>query len=104
MNKWGIPKSLENEVRARDIHCIYCGVKMLTSVPKGTSRKTVATWEHIINDATIITRENIALCCNSCNASKGAKLLIDWLNSPYCEKHGINEQTVANLVKEALSN
>lgn len=41
------------------------------------SRKTVATWEHIINDASIVTRENIALCCVACNSSKGTKRLLE---------------------------
>jgi hypothetical protein len=62
----------------------------------------VATWEHIINDASIVTRENIALCCNSCNASKGAKDLRVWLNSKYCTRKGITPSTVAEVVKNYL--
>jgi hypothetical protein len=102
MNKWGIPEWLEKEVRARDINCVYCGVRLLENAPKNAPRKTVATWEHIINDARIVTRENIALCCASCNSSKGAKLLSEWIQSPYCKKNGINADTVADIVKEAL--
>lgn len=102
MNRWGIPAWLEEEVRARDEVCVYCGVKMLEKMPAGGSRKAVATWEHIINDAKIITRENIARCCAACNASKGTKMLKDWLQSSYCKKHGINEGTVAKVVKNAL--
>jgi hypothetical protein len=63
----------------------------------------VATWEHIINDAQIVTRENIALCCWSCNSSKGAKLLADWFQSAYCLRHGITPDSVAQVVKEALT-
>lgn len=102
MNKWGIPDWLEKEVRARDINCVYCGVQMLEKALKGSPRKTVATWEHIINDASIVTCENIALCCASCNSSKGAKLLSEWIKSPFCKKNGINLYTVAEIVKEAL--
>lgn len=102
MNKWGIPKWLEQEVRARDTCCIYCGVHMIEIAPKGGLRKDVATWEHIINDATIITRENIALCCTSCNSSKGAKRLSEWIYSPYCKNKGIGADTVADIVREAL--
>ena len=75
---------------------------MFEKAPEGVSRKTVATWEHIINDASIVTRENIALCCVSCNSSKGAKKLKDWLQSNYCKSRGINENTVAEIVKVAL--
>lgn len=102
MNKWGIPSWLEAEVRERDKNCIYCGVQMVEKPLEGGSRKTVATWEHIINDASIVTRENIALCCVSCNSSKGAKKLKDWLQSKYCKDRGINEYTVAVLVKKSL--
>ena len=75
---------------------------MLQKVPRGSPRKAVATWEHIINDASIVTRENIALCCSACNSSKGQKILADWLQQPYCVKRGVNEDTVAQIVKDAL--
>ena len=59
-------------------------------------------WEHIINDETIITRENIALCCVGCNASKGQKALKDWLESTYCRRRGITAATVAPIIRNAL--
>ncbi|RJP56157.1 MAG: HNH endonuclease [Candidatus Auribacter fodinae] len=99
-NAWGIPEWLEREVRERDKFCVYCGVELLESVPRGCSRKNVATWEHIINDAGIITRENIALCCSSCNSSKGTKILSDWLNSQYCKNNGIDKETVAPIIQK----
>lgn len=40
----------------------------------------------------------------SCNASKGAKLLEDWLNSDYCNRNEITEDSVAQVVKDALKN
>ena len=98
-NKWGIPKEVEDLVIKRDLFCIYCGVDFSIN---HESRKTKPTWEHIINDVRISTMENIALCCTSCNASKGAKLLLNWLSSPYCISKQINEKTVAAVVKNAL--
>ena len=103
MNRWGIPGWLEAEVRKRDEVCVYCGIRMIESVPRGASRRAAATWEHIINDARIVTRENIARCCAACNSSKGTKLLSIWIESNYCKKLGINEDTVAEVVKKALS-
>ena len=98
-NRWNIPQWLEDEVMSRDKICVYCK----TSFDRADSlRKTRGTWEHIINGAKIITRENIARCCSSCNASKGAKLLRDWLNSDYCQMRGINADTVSNVVKTVL--
>jgi hypothetical protein len=103
MNDWGIPDWLEREVRDRDKACVYCGVRLIDKMPSRGPRKGVATWEHIINDAKIVTRENIARCCVACNSSKGTKNLSDWLQSSYCKKHGINKGTVAQVVKEALN-
>lgn len=99
MNRWNIPSSLEQEVKDRDRNCVYCRVEFASS---RDSRKTIATWEHIVNDARIIARENIARCCFSCNSSKGTKKLADWLESDYCKKHGITKDTVADVVKNAL--
>ncbi len=100
MNRWNIPEWLEQEVLARDTACVYCGV--VFSLP-AYSRGTKPSWEHIANDAKVVTRENIARCCMSCNASKGAKELRAWLQSKYCERKRIQEGTVASVVKDALS-
>ncbi|KAF1080764.1 MAG: hypothetical protein GQF41_3174 [Candidatus Rifleibacterium amylolyticum] len=100
-NNWNIPDWLEKEVRERDKTCIYCGVKFTSTK---ISKKTAASWEHIINDERIITRENIALCCCGCNASKGAKKVSDWLKSKYCIERGINADSVALIVKQAINN
>jgi hypothetical protein len=102
MNRWGIPDQLEEEVKKRDKACIYCGVQMIEQMPLCGSRKTAATWEHIINDASIVTLENIARCCFSCNSSKGSQKLSEWIQSSYCKKRGINKSTVADVVKNAL--
>ncbi|MEK7643053.1 MAG: HNH endonuclease signature motif containing protein [Patescibacteria group bacterium] len=96
MNRWNIPRWLEDEVRARDKRCVYCGT------PFGIDYTSKPTWEHIINNAKIITNNNIALCCWSCNASKGSKELSYWLESSYCKKKNINRKTVADIIKKAL--
>lgn len=103
MNYWGIPDWLEKEVKERDKTCVYCGVKLIQQMPPGGPRKAVATWEHIINDENIITRENIARCCAACNSSKGTKKLSDWIQSSYCKERGINQHTVAEVVRKALN-
>jgi len=102
MNRWNIPEEMEKEIIIRDKNCVYCGIKMIDNVPRGVSRKNVATWEHIINDETIITKENIARCCAACNSSKGTKKLSDWINSEYCKYKNININTVALIIKRAL--
>ncbi|AUS04810.1 HNH endonuclease [Pseudotamlana carrageenivorans] len=91
-NKWGIPKDVEELVLLRDKSCVYCGVAFTKN---DTSRKTKQSWEHIVNDIRINQANNIALCCVSCNASKGAKLLEDWLNTNYCKNKGIIKLSVS---------
>jgi hypothetical protein len=98
-NNWNIPDWLEQEVRARDKACVYCGVKFTSAK---LSRRSAASWEHIINDASIITRENIALCCCGCNSSKGQKQLSVWLQSKYCLVRGIYLESVAPVVRKAI--
>lgn len=100
MNRWNIPASLEREVLARDLACVYCRVNFSL---QGTTRGAKPSWEHIVNDARIVTRQNFARCCLSCNASKGAKELRAWLASNYCGRKGITEGAVAQVVREALS-
>ncbi len=75
---------------------------LLDSMSADGSRKAVGTWEHIVNDDSIVTRENIARCCWSCNSSKGAKMLAAWIESSYCKRRGIGTDTVADVVKRAL--
>ncbi len=95
-NRWGIPKEVEELVRKRDLSCVYCGVQFTISA---ISHKSKPTWEHIINDIKINGPENIALCCWSCNASKGTKQLDQWLTGKYCNIKGITIKNVAPVVK-----
>jgi 5-methylcytosine-specific restriction endonuclease McrA len=99
MNRWNIPDWLERAVIERDRCCVYCGVHFKV---KSASRRDRPSWEHIVNDARIITRENIARCCGGCNASKGTKNLIEWLESKYCRTHGITGESVASVVRSVL--
>ena len=50
------------------------------------------------------TLQNIALCCVSCNSSKGSKALTVWLESKYCKVREISSDTVAEVVRHALVN
>ena len=101
MNRWNIPDKLEREIIERDTSCVYC--KTPFSSADGP-RRSRASWEHIVNDARIVSRENIALCCIGCNASKGAKDVELWLSSKYCQSRGINSSNVALVVRAAISN
>jgi len=98
-NKWNISDELEQEIIQRDQHCVYCGVIFAPE-----TRAAKASWEHIVNAARIVNRDNIARCCVACNASKGAKDLPAWLGSRYCETRRITKDTGSDVVKRALVN
>ncbi len=98
-NKWGIPKEVEQIVLQRDTECVYCGIKFSTD---NILRKNKPSWEHIVNDIRINDADNIALCCISCNASKGAKHIDTWLESNYCKSNQISVNSVATVVKNVI--
>lgn len=102
-NSWNIPDELEEKVRQRDKLCVYCRVEMkVHRHAKGTPRDK-ATFEHIDNDEFNISEGNITLCCAACNSSKGAKRLVDWLESEYCKEKNISKETVAKVIQEYLA-
>lgn len=97
--KWSIPRDLAMQVIKRDLQCVYC--RHIFAAPY-EGRKTCPSWEHIVNDPLMVSLENIALCCGSCNSSKGKQPLRAWLTSAYCEEKGITERTIAMVALTAL--
>lgn len=91
---------MEVLVKERDKNCVYCRIQFGTDQ---NNRKSKPSWEHILNDIRLNDEKNIALCCISCNASKGSKTLEKWFESNYCKKKGISQKTVAKVVQDFLS-
>lgn len=83
--RWNIPLETALIVIERDKECIYCKCSFDNSI-----RSKKASWEHIINDIRLNQPDNIALCCVGCNASKGAKLLEEWITSEKALKRGVS--------------
>ena len=96
-NNWNISDRLEKKIKNRDKICVYCRAVFRDNF------RDKATWEHIDNNENNICESNITLCCHSCNASKGNRKLEDWLNSLYCKKKKINEETVASIIKQFIN-
>jgi hypothetical protein len=96
-NTYGISDRDEGRIRARDMCCVYCGVRLRKS-----SWEDYPTIEHFNNDGPYDRYFNIAMCCRACNRSKGMKTLLEWLKSSYCERKGISEATVARVVRRYL--
>lgn len=51
-----------------------------------------------------LTEEGLAICCGSCNSSRGNKTLREWFRTAYCRERArpINAGTVAEPVKRYL--
>lgn len=96
--RWKIPRELAVTVLARDLCCIYCNRDFDLAGP----RASVPSWEHIVNDVSLVNAANIALCCCGCNASKGRKALIHWLDSKYCKERGITGTSISHIAAAAL--
>src|SRR2546423_10641606 len=99
-NTYGIPKQVEVEIRARDTTCVYCGILMKQSPHSMCC--SGATIEHFNNDGPFDKRHNVAICCRSCNASKGTMRLSAWFKTPYCRERKIDAETVSEVVKEYM--
>lgn len=99
-SRWRIPRDIALQVLHRDERCIYCSRAFeLPPAP----RARCPSWEHIINDGSIVTLSNIALCCVGCNSSKGTKSLLNWLDSSYCRERGISSGSMAAVAVSALA-
>lgn len=105
-NKFGILEKDLKKIKERDSKCVYCNKKLIYPYNKKNQRDS-ATIEHLNFDGPFYTKdglklEDIAMCCGSCNSSRGQKKLIDWFKSEYCINKNINANTVAKIVKDYL--
>ena len=107
VNAFGIPDDIERSIRARDTVCVYCGGTMKEHPRVRGCPRDKATIEHLNFDGPFywdegLHAEDVVICCQSCNASRGDKPLHTWFESAYCLARGINARTVASPVKEYL--
>jgi len=105
-NKYGIPEEELNKIRARDKRCVYCHKEMLKHHNKKNQGDS-PTIEHLNSDPPFYWKdglkiEDVAICCGSCNSSRGIKKLSDWFTVKFCKDRKINGDTVAGPVKEYL--
>ena len=98
-SRYGISGAVLAELRLRDQNCVYCGVLMPDRV-NHTKQQHFATIEHLYPPGNNPTW--VSWCCNRCNASH-KKPLRQWFSTPYCIKRGINENSVAPIIKKFLA-
>src|SRR5687767_4567639 len=102
---YGIPADTEQRIRARDTCCVYCGKQFSRA-----SRKDIPTIEHLHEKPPFFWRDGLqedglAMCCGSCNSSRGNKSLRTWFQTPYCTERTvrITRESVAEPVRQYLS-
>lgn len=105
-NNFGIPEEVEQRIRHRDRVCVYCRETMIYPCV-GDDRRKWATIEHFREEGPFywkkgLKEEDLAICCQSCNASRSRNKLLDWFKTSYCMEKKINEETVALPVKEYI--
>ena len=103
-NRFGIPADTEQRIRARDTTCVYCG-----KVYSPRSRRDMPTIEHLNENPPFywedgLKEEGLAICCGSCNSSRGSRKLRDWFRTPYCLERvkPIDATTVAPAIRRYL--
>ena len=102
-NYFNIPSEIEEKIRLRDKICVYCSKEMI--YPYNIyKRSDSATIEHLKFDGPFYWKDGldetgIAICCGSCNSSRGPKKLSEWFKTPYCIDRKINKDTVADPIK-----
>ena len=103
-NRFGIPADVEKRLRARDTKCVYCE-KLFSR----QSRKDWPTIEHLNEKPPFywgqgLKEDGLAICCWSCNSSRGNKNLRDWFRTSYCldRNNPISQSTVATPVRNFL--
>jgi len=102
-NKYGIPEKDLDKIKVRDKDCVYCHKKIIKSSDDGC-RKDWATIEHLNHLPPWNNPSTVAICCGSCNSSRGNKKLLDWFKTLYCVEKNINYNTIAHPVRDYIEN
>ena len=100
-NRYGLPESEVDRVRQRDSLCVYCHKKMFNS-DSCSDRRNLATIEHLNHLPPWDNPKTIAICCQSCNSSRGDKPILEWFKSEYCKEKNITPSTVADPVLDYI--
>jgi hypothetical protein len=100
-NRYGLPENELKKIRQRDRNCVYCHKRMVNP-RESKKRSDWATIEHLNHLPPWDNISTIAICCGSCNSSRGNKKITDWFKSKYCIERNINYDTVADCVKDYI--
>ena len=98
---YGLPEDGLKRVRQRDVRCVYCHKVMVPNSPK-KDKRDCPTIEHLNHLPPWDNIETVAICCWSCNSSRGNRLITQWFEGAYCRERNINYDTVAAAVRSYI--
>jgi len=96
-NRYGLPEFDLKAIRERDTRCVYCRKEMFEP-SELVWRGDWATVEHLNHLPPWSNPRTVAICCGSCNSSRGKKTILEWFKSKYCKENNITPSTVAEPV------
>lgn len=85
----------------RDTRCVYCG-KIMVKPDRTKWFGDWATIEHLNHLPPWDNPDTIAICCGSCNSSRGRRPIVEWFQSEYCIEKGISAATVSQPVLDYI--
>jgi hypothetical protein len=100
-NNYGLPNDELESIFKRDKTCVYCHKTMFDHLAN-SKRSDWYTIEHLNYLPPWNNPTTVAICCWSCNSSRGNKKLIDWFKTAYCVSKNINEETVTEIVRKYI--
>jgi hypothetical protein len=100
-NNYGLPRDELQTIFERDKACVYCH-KTMIGHGANSRRGDWYSIEHLNYLPPWDNPKTVAICCWSCNSSRGNKELTEWFKTPYCLSRGIKEDTVAEPVKNYI--
>lgn len=100
-NPYGLPEEGLERVRQRDTSCVYCRKEMVR-LSSSNDRRDWPTIEHLNHLPPWDNIATVAICCWSCNASRGNRLITKWFEGRYCRERDINYDTVASIVRSYI--
>jgi len=102
-NSYGLPEDELAKIYARDKTCVYCR-KMMIEHTFTEERRDWSTIEHLNHLPPWNNASTVAIACMSCNASRSNYKISDWFKTQYCLSKNINEDTVAEPVRQYIQN
>ena len=100
-NIYDLPEEELELVRKRDTQCVYCH-KIMSTPATDVWQGDWATIEHLNHLPPWNNPKTIAICCGSCNSSRGKKTILEWFNSPFCKEKNISSDTVAQPILDYI--